>query len=470
MHFIDIIIIAVYFVIMLFIGFWFHRDNNNTEDFYVGSRKMTRWHLGLSVVATDVGGGFSIGLGGLGFVMGISGSWILFTGLIGAWLTAVILIPVVHKTGSKHKLQTFPGILNYHYGKKVALTAAIISSIGYIGFTASQVLAGAKLSSATFSGLSINQAVIIMGAIAIIYTSLGGIKAVIYTDTIQWVILIAGLAFVGVPFALSSMGGWETARSYIAPEMLKLNNIDLQTIINWAFSIIPIWFIGMTLYQRIFSASTVKEAKRAWFIAGLFEYPVMAFLGVFLGMMAKVALLTGIIPVDSFADIDNEAAMPMMLKQVLPTGALGLIMAAYFSAILSTADSCLMAASGNISLDLFKSNRSGNALRISQIMTLVIGIIAVLIALYMPSVLDLMLLSYGFMVSGLLAPVMGFIFFKKPSATAALLSMITGCITLFLIELLNINIPFELDAVVPGLLLSIIVLIFIQFTESNRHT
>ena len=71
---------------------------------------MSSGHIGLSVVATDVGGGFSIGLGGLGFAIGISGSWMLFTGLIGAWLSAYFLIPKVFKLGSKHKLFTFPEI------------------------------------------------------------------------------------------------------------------------------------------------------------------------------------------------------------------------------------------------------------------------------------------------------------------------------------------------------------------------
>ena len=58
---------------------------------------MNAWHIGLSVVATDVGGGFSIGLGGLGFVMGLSGSWMLFTGLLGAWISGVWLIPRIYK-------------------------------------------------------------------------------------------------------------------------------------------------------------------------------------------------------------------------------------------------------------------------------------------------------------------------------------------------------------------------------------
>ncbi|NLX74144.1 MAG: sodium:solute symporter family protein, partial [Bacteroidales bacterium] len=227
-------------------------------------------------------------------------------------------------------------------------------------------------------------------------------------------------------------------------------------------SIIPIWFIGMTLYQRIFAAKSTKEAKRAWFIAGLFEYPFMAFLGVFLGMLAKAAFGLGIIPAAEMAMADNESAMPLMLKHVLPIGALGLIMAAYFSAILSTADSCLMAASGNISRDLFNYKKSKNALKVVQWMTLVIGILAIIVALYIPSVLELMLLSYGFMVSGLMAPVLGFLMFKEPSRQAAIASMIAGSVTLLVMQITGLKLPWELDAVVPALSLSLLVMLVVQ--------
>lgn len=91
MNLIDIIVFVVYFTVMLGIGFYFYMKNKNIEDYYVGGRSLSSWHVGLSVVATDVGGGFSIGLGGLGYIIGIAGSWMLFTGLIGAWLSAVFL-------------------------------------------------------------------------------------------------------------------------------------------------------------------------------------------------------------------------------------------------------------------------------------------------------------------------------------------------------------------------------------------
>lgn len=80
---------------MIGIGYYFFRKNKSEEDFYVGGRGIGKWHIGLSVVATDVGGGFSIGLGGLGFTMGLAGSWLLFTGLIGAWIASICHLSLI---------------------------------------------------------------------------------------------------------------------------------------------------------------------------------------------------------------------------------------------------------------------------------------------------------------------------------------------------------------------------------------
>src|SRR5680860_269850 len=135
MHFIDLSIFCTYLTAMLAVGVYFMRKNKTTEDYFVGGRNLNSLHIGLSVVATDVGGGFSIGLGGLGFVMGLSGTWLLFTGLLGAWLSAVLLIPKVTKLAAIHKFLSFPQFLNHLYNWKVALIAGIISAIGYLGFT-----------------------------------------------------------------------------------------------------------------------------------------------------------------------------------------------------------------------------------------------------------------------------------------------------------------------------------------------
>jgi solute:Na+ symporter, SSS family len=127
----------------------------------------------------------------------------------------------------------FPSFLSTITVRSVAFVAAIISAIGYAGFTSSQMLAGAKLASGTFVGLDHDMALYIMGAVAVIYTVLGGLKAVIYTDTVQWALLMFGLIFVGIPFAYIEIGGMEAIRATVAPEMLTLTNLSWQDLVYW---------------------------------------------------------------------------------------------------------------------------------------------------------------------------------------------------------------------------------------------
>jgi SSS family solute:Na+ symporter len=214
MSWLDYLIFTIYMLGVLAIGCYHFRKNRNSEDYYVGNRSIQAHHVGLSIVATEVGGGFSIGLGGVGFSMGFSGSWLLFTGLVGAWLTTVCIIPRVKRIDRKQSLMTYPDFLRTRYGERVAIVAAIISGIGYIGFTGGQMLAGAKLASATLIrsnpfGLDpLLFALIIIAVVTILYTVIGGLKAVIYTDTVQWLVLLGGLILVTIPVAYYKIGGW----------------------------------------------------------------------------------------------------------------------------------------------------------------------------------------------------------------------------------------------------------------------
>lgn len=470
MHWIDLTIFIFYMLGMLGFGFYFLNKNKGADDYYVGGRDMGSLHVGLSVVATDVGGGFSIGLGGLGFTMGISGSWLLFTGLIGAWLAAVLLIPKVKSNPVFDKAYTFPEIFKHYFNARVALVAGIISAIGYAGFTSSQILAGAKLAHGTFAHLDLTTAIYIMGSVAVIYTVLGGLKAVIYTDTIQWAVLMLGLIFVGIPVSYYAIGGWEAIQSTLDPQMLSLTNLTWQQVVAWAVTIIPIWFVGMTLYQRIYACRDEKTAKRAWYMAGLFEWPIMAFMGVALGLFAKVAASQGMfdyLGAANIAEADPETGLPMLLRTVLPVGLMGIMMSSYFSAILSTADSCLMAASGNMVSDIINyfvkiDHESDTFIRFSQATTFVIGALAIFIASTMNSVLNLMLYSYSFMVSGLFVPILGALYWQKGSSTGAIGAMILGGGTTVCLQEFFSQLPAGLDANVFGISVSALVFILLS--------
>jgi len=477
MHPIDLSIFLIYMVVMLGIGFYFLRRNEGADDYYVGGRGMGSLHVGMSVVATDVGGGFSIGLGGLGFTMGLSGSWMLFTGLVGAWMSAVLLIPKVKRNPAFETALTFPDVFEHFYSRRVALIAGIISAIGYVGFTSSQILAGAKLASGSFEGLGLNTALVIMGAIAVGYTVMGGLKAVIYTDTVQWAILILGLVFIGLPVSYRAVGGWSAVRSVLAPEMLTLTNLSWQDMVNWGVTIIPIWFVAMTLFQRIYACRDERTAKRAWFVAGLLEWPIMAMMGVSLGLLARVAADQGMFDYLGPANIsatDPETGLPMLLRTVLPVGLMGLMMSAYFSAILSTADSCLMACSGNLVTDIVGRLRridveSTNFLRMSQGATLALGVFALLLAASMTNVLDLMLYSYAFMVSGLLVPVIGALFWRRSTPAGAMAAMILGGGTTVALELLTDRLPLGLDGNVFGIAVSAVAFVAVSLLANGTN-
>lgn len=477
MHLIDSAIFIIYFLSMIGIGIYFFKKNKTEEDYYVGGRGIGAWHIGLSVVATDVGGGFSIGLGGLGFAMGLSGSWLLFTGLIGAWITAAVLVPKVWLLSKLNEFLTFPQLFEHFYNGKVAFVAGIISAIGYIGFTSSQMLAGAKLANAAFTEINMPTAVVIMGVIIIGYTALGGLKAVIFTDTIQWSILMVGLTFIGIPVAYRMVGGWPVISQSLSGEYFSLLNISWVQLINWTVTIVPIWFVGMTLYQRIYASKSKKEAQKAWFIAGVFEWPVMAFLGVTFGLLARVAIGNGMfehLGYNDAASLDPELGLPLLLVNVLPIGLLGILMSAYFSAIMSTADSCLMASSGNVLTDIYmklknNSRKKIKSIRLSQFITLVLGIFALMLAVKMTNVLELMLYSYAFMVSGLFIPVVGALYLKKHKPVAAFVSMIAGGGTTIALIIANVELPMGLDPNIFGISLSTLAFFsFNNLTKTNN--
>jgi len=472
--FLDYLIFTTYMLIILGVGYYFYRKNESAEDYFVGGRQISPSHIGLSIAATDVGGGFSIGLGGLGYVMGLSGSWLLFTGLLGAWLSAVFIIPQIKTLDMKYNFMTYPDFLNHRYNRKVAVVAAIISGVGYLGFTSGQILAGAKLLSgsvimeAPWGVAPLTFSIYVIGFIIVGYTVLGGLKAVIYTDTIQWIILISGLILFAIPFALREVGGLEALIEQVPDGFFSLTNLKMITFVNWLLTIVPIWLVAMTLYQRVYASRTVKDAKRAWYIAGAFEYPVMAFTGVFLGILARV-----LIP-----DVEAEMGVPILLREVLPIGITGIVIASYFSAIMSTADSCIMASSGNFMNDLvekwFKTQPNDRLLmRLSQLMTLAVGLIAILLAGYFTSVLDTILYAYQFMVAGLFVPTLAAYYWKGATSQGAFWAMIGGGSGTLVLILGRFELPLGLDPTFYGMLLSAALLYTIssinQIPKEQNH-
>ncbi len=460
MTWLDYGIFTLYMLAVVGVGYYFYLKNRTAEDYYVGGRGISPGHVGLSVAATDVGGGFSIGLGGLGYAMGLAGSWLLFTGLVGAWLSAVFIIPRIKKVDVQQGMMTYPDFLRFRYGGRVAMVAAVISALGYLGFTSGQILAGAKLMAGSMinwspPGMELTTfAILIIGTVIVVYTVLGGLKAVIYTDTVQWIVLMLGLVGFAIPFTLLEVGGIAGLREVLPRSHFDLFHLTPLQFANWFITIAPIWVVAMTLYQRMFATRTTREAQKAWFIAGLFEYPFMAFAGVILGLMSRVL----------FPGIDAELGVPMLLATVLPMGIAGIVVASYFSAIMSTADSCIIASSGNVVGDIiqrspWKLEDHKAEVRVSQVVTLLLGVVAVLIASRFAMVLDAILQAYSFLVAGLFVPTLGAYFWDRASPRGAFWAMVIGGGTTLGLLVTGTTPPLGLDPSFWGILVSTVIFI-----------
>ncbi len=445
---VDFALLVLYGMSLIAVAVCVSRKRVSTEEYYLGSKNLGPTHIGLSVAATDVGGGFSIGLGALGFGMGLAGSWLLFTGLVGALLSSVLLIPRLKKLELDHPYFSYPQVMRHFYGKRAGHLAALISFVGYLGFTAAQLMAGTKLAHTLIPEIAFSWMLFLLAAVAVIYTSIGGLRAVVYTDTIQWIMVVLGLSLIAIPCAVVKLGGLAEIREVLPASRFSLAEIAPQMFLNWMVAIVPIWFVAMTLYQRIFACRDEREAKRAWLVAGLFEWPVMAFVGVTMGLLASAALAKGLIASESSAvTLDDELAIPLLLKHVLPPGLLGLVFAAYLSAVLSTADSCLMAASGNFYSDFLQEKLAAHKdssfwKSVARVLgpkgsTFSLGIVAFLIASQFESVLKLMLYAYGFMISGLFVPTLAAFFWNGVSSGSAITSMIGGAATYLICEQLD---------------------------------
>jgi SSS family solute:Na+ symporter len=461
-HPVDLLILGAYGAGMLVVGLYFHRRQTDLEEYLVGGRRMGAGHVGMSVVATDVGGGFSIGLGGLGFVMGLSASWLLFTGLLGAWLSAVFLLPRVKALGQTLGHRSFPAFLGHRFGEPTRLLAAVVSAVGYAGFTGAQILAGATLAAAAFD-VPMLPAVAGMSVVIVAYTALGGLEAVVYTDSLQWGVLFLGLGLLGLPLSLRAVGGVEGLVEALPPGHLTLTNIGLGQFATWMVTIVPVWFVAMTVYQRIHATRDLPTARRAWFFAGLLEYPGMAFLGATLGMCARVL----------YPAADPEMGLPLLVRDVLPAGATGLVLAAYFAAIMSTADSCLLASVGTVVDDLRGKGGAPDAgprrrLRTSRVLTVAIGLVSVAFALYAPTVLDSILLAYSFLVGGLFVPTLAAMFWPRVDGRAAFLGIVAGGVTTVVLSAREWDLGVE--PIFVGLGLSAAVLVVVTLLTPRAPT
>lgn len=426
----DYVAIAAYFAALFWVGYSIMRskkEKGEVESFLAADRDMNLFQTTCTTAAGDLGGGFSIAMGGLGFTLGISGSWLIAVSGLSIVLVSLFMVPKVKIWADRMSGLTTGDLFEARYDRRTGTVAAVVIGLAWSAFVGGQIIAGGKLLQVTLN-LDLTLGILIVGAVILAYTTMGGLKAVIYTDVLQMVVLMIGIVLVLAPIGLVKVGGWQAMFDALAanPETVSMTDwtaAGWKTLLGWFFAVIPVWFISVVGLQRIVAARDARTAQRAFFLTGIpIEWPIFAIGSTVVGMFARILM-----PELS----DPELATPTMILTLLPVGIGGLVIAAYIAAVMSTADSCLIGPVAIYTKDIYhkylkRDASDADLVRVARISTIVLGVFAIATAYTVPSVLDLILYAYTIGAAGVFFPMLGLLFWKRATATGAFYSIVFG--------------------------------------------
>ena len=451
----ELIIITAYFAGMIAVGVVNRRRAREADDFFVAGRKGSSLFITGSLLATIVGGSATIGMAGLGFTQGLTGAWWLLVGSIGLVFLGLFLAKRVRE----FRLYTLPGLVEKQYDGRVALAASVLIIIAWIGIIAGQIIAAGKIMSVLGIGDPLLW-MVLFTAVFVAYTILGGQYAVIRTDTVQAVIVFAGI-FGGLALVLSRLGGLGGLRSSLPPEQFafplspQFGGVDL---IKFLLLIGLTYVVGPDMYSRLFCAKDGQTARTSTLWAALLIIPV-AFGITLIGMGASAL----------FPQISPEQALPMVVKEVLPPFLGGIVLAALLCAVMSSADTTLLSASTILTVDIIGRFKpalgQGETVTISRWMIVVLGVGSLAMALALKGVINALLFAYTIYTAGLILPVIAGFYRNRLRVTAlgALAAVIGGGLAALTSKLFDIK---YLD--LGALLISVLLLFLVSFIDNKR--
>lgn len=385
LHWIDWTIIAFYIGGIAYLGKRFSETSKSTNGYFVGSRSIPAWAIGMSVLATLISSVTFLAYPGQGY----SGNWILLVQGLAVPLTLLtfiwFIVPLYRK---------FIGLSAYEYfERRFGFLARLYSSLGFVmmHFTKmGTVFYLLALALASMTGQNTYLIVVIVGIVTILYTWAGGIEGVIWMDVIQGLILIAGgLVSVGVLLLQSAQGpaallqtAWESGKMSVGPFDWDFTRLTFWVmLINGVFYAIQKYGTDQTIVQRFLVAETDKKAVKAALMGTLLCVPVWT-LFIFIGTLLWAYYRTA--PQGLPAGIAGDQVFPYFIMTQIPVGLTGLIVAALFSAAMSSLDSDLNCLAAVVVEDYYRRFRKdatdGQCLRLGKAVVVVCGLVSVGIA------------------------------------------------------------------------------------------
>jgi solute:Na+ symporter, SSS family len=354
---VDLAIIGIYFALVFGIGFYFARRERTSEDYFLASRNIGWFAIGASLFVSNISTEHFIGLAGSGASSGLAVGHFEWLASLILLLLGWVFVPFYLRSN----VFTMPEFLERRFNRSCATYLASISVIAYIFTKISVHLYAAAIVLRGVLGWNTMTAAIILIIATGIYTIAGGLSAVIYTDLVQTLILLAG-AVVLTWIGLEKVGGFAGLRAALPDSYFHMIRPASDGEFPWTgiffgAPILGIWYwcTDQVIVQRVLSARDEGHAKAGTIFAGFLKL-LPVFVLVVPGLIA-FALYPQLFPVVDGKVTNGNFAYPALIVNLLPTGFVGLMIAALLAALMGAMSSVFNSTSTMVTLDFYKKLR-----------------------------------------------------------------------------------------------------------------
>jgi solute:Na+ symporter, SSS family len=426
----DLVVIAGYFLILLGISVWAaRREKNVSADYFLASRDVAWFAVGASLFASNIGSEHLVGLAGSGAASGLAVGQFEWLACLILLLLGWLFVPYYLKSG----VYTMPEFLERRYNSASRTYFTWVSVIGYVLTKISVTLYAGGVVIRAVTGWNFYTAAIVLIVVTGLYTIFGGLRAVVYTEVLQAIVLILG-SITLMAIGLSRVGGISGLEAKVPAGFFSMwkpvNHPDFPwTGIVFGAPILGIWYwcTDQHIVQRVLAAKNIKEARTGTIFAGYLKIlPVFIF------------VLPGVVAAALFADVHNNAdsAYPTLVTRLLPEGIKGLVLAGMLAALMSSLASAFNACSTLLTWDVYRKMRptatESQLVRVGRIsagVMVFLGLVWIPFMKYISSQIYIYLQSVqAYIAPPIAACFLLGLFYRRLNGAGAMASLVTGLV------------------------------------------
>lgn len=465
-----LLVLLVYALFLMAAGIALSLRVRHSADFFVADRKLGPGLLFATLLAANIGAGSTVGAAGLGYQIGLAGWWWVGSAGIGSLILAFTVGPRIRELAERYNFFTVGDFLERRYGPSVRALVALLLWAGTLSILAGQLIAVAWILE-VIAGTSKALGCLLGGIVVIIYFSTGGLKGTAWINSLQLIVKLSGF-LLALPLGLAAAGGWEAVRQRLLEQSghgqayFSWTGIGIEGVLGYLFLLAPSFIVSPGLLQKIYGARSAQAVR-----AGV------GFQGAILLLYSFFPVLLGVTAASLFPELENpELALPLVMTKLLPFWLGAWLLAAVFSAEVSSADAALFMLATSVSKDLYKTFWNPSAdekqlFRVSRWVSVFSGALGVGLAILLPSVIDALKLFYSLLSVALFVPLVLGLYAAFPRTRACLAAIVISVASTWVIEIITHGQGYWiLSPTATGILISLAIVVLSRvFSKASRR-